>query len=348
MKVKALILEKPNSFEFQTIEECWQPKPDEVLVEVNRISLCGSDYKLFYGTYNGPCKYPMRIGHEWSGIVVDIGNAVTKLVVGDRVTGDCSYWCGKCANCSIDKNMCCNIEKYGISIDGFSQQMVIVPAKYLYKANAGIPHKVLALTECFAVALHAIHAMKRKSIQLKTEKILILGCGPIGMALAILLVKYYQFKNVQVFDPITTRVQFLKRILPEVDLAASITTTKPINYRDYYQDSEYSLIFEASGQIEALQQGIDLLKPKGNIITLGMYPKAIVDLSKIVIKSLTVTGSIGGTGEFPQILKFFSEYKDLVELLVTTEYNYDDAKTAFTEFNKEIDLKVQILFTNRG
>ena len=181
---------KPGEIKISRIKESdLSPGKKEVLVEVNTVSLCGSDYRLFNGTYGGPSVYPILFGHEWSGKVAATGSGVTSVKKGNRVTGDCSCWCGDCPNCAGDKNLCYNIEKFGITKDGFSQQFAVVPEKYLYVAPSSISYEVLALSECFAVALRAIYRLRDNSQQPSPGRILIIGSGPLGMAIFILLKK---------------------------------------------------------------------------------------------------------------------------------------------------------------
>src|SRR5450830_1110049 len=105
--MKLYMLESPKKIkiiekELPSIQE------DEVLIKVNNIGLCGSDIQLYNGTYKGPLNYPILFGHEWSGTVIETGKSVKKVAPGDRVTGDCSKFCGTCELCKYDKNLCNN------------------------------------------------------------------------------------------------------------------------------------------------------------------------------------------------------------------------------------------------
>lgn len=343
-----LLIVKPGKIEISSITQKDQElKEGEVLVGVNLVSLCGSDYQLFNGTYSGPSVYPIRFGHEWSGEVIDAGPKVTSVKKGDRVTGDCSCWCGQCPNCAKDKNLCYHIEKYGITKHGFSQQLVVVPEKYLYVAPACISYEVLALSECFAVALHAIHRLGNSPPEPSSGRTLILGCGPLGMAIYMLLRKLYGWKNLEIYDILPKRIAYLGKIFPEEHVGHSIeegkTTEANRSYNNLYALDDYSLIFEAAGRLEALQMAINLAKPGGAIVSLGMFPAGIVDFKKVVIKSLSILGSIGGTGEFPMVIEFFEENMSMVSSLVTAKFFYKDVREAFRAGqNRKEHIKVQI------
>lgn len=350
--MESLLLVKPGEIEIRAIRESdLRLKDKDVLVEIDRISLCGSDYKLFNGTYSGPSVYPIRFGHEWSGTVMGVGRGVTSVRKGDKVTGDCSCWCGQCPNCAEDKNLCCNIEKYGITKHGFSQQLAVVPEKYLYVAPYHISYKVLALTECFAVALHAIRRLDSDPQELSLGRTLILGCGPLGMAIYMLLRKCYGWKQLGVYDIVPERIDRLRKMFSEEPVKQPIVenrTSDNDDYRSLYAPNKYSLIFEACGESRALQMAIDLIKPRGTIVSLGMFPPDVVNFKNIVMKSLSILGSIGGTGEFPTVLKFFEENTPAVSSFVTAEFFYKDAKKAFEAGqNRKEHIKIQILFTNK-
>ena len=99
--MKAYMLIKPQELQAQE-RAVPEPKDGEVLIRVANVGSCGSDIHLYKGSYNGPHSYPMVFGHEWSGFVEKTGTGVTDLKAGDKVTGDCSCYCGTCPACCKD------------------------------------------------------------------------------------------------------------------------------------------------------------------------------------------------------------------------------------------------------
>jgi Zn-dependent alcohol dehydrogenase len=118
-------------------EEVAAPEGRQVLVRTHAVGLCGSDVGLYLGTYEGPKKYPMYFGHEWSGTVEAVGPAVTQLQPGDKVTGDCSVFCGDCTYCARDRNLCQHIKKVGITVDGASRQFFLQDERWAPMLYAG-------------------------------------------------------------------------------------------------------------------------------------------------------------------------------------------------------------------
>jgi len=129
--MQAAIINKPGNIEL--IETDFPYINDnEVLVKVKCVGLCGSDIGLYHGKYEGVHSYPIIFGHEWSGEIVEVGNHVIEFKKNDRITGDCSLWCGDCSFCDNDKNLCRNIQKFGITKDGACREYFSINVKYIY------------------------------------------------------------------------------------------------------------------------------------------------------------------------------------------------------------------------
>lgn len=223
------------------------------LIKINTLSLCGSDHKLFYGNYSGPCKYPLYFGHEWAGEVIDINDEDLNIKIGDKVTGDCSKWCGSCELCKEDKNLCENIEKFGITVDGYSRQYAIVETKHLYVAPREISFQVLALTECFSVAMHGIK--KIQTVLYNTNRpILIIGGGAIGLSIYLLLKYRFNCSNIKLIEIDAFKREFISK---EFDIDSIEYKNFEINNNSYSEISKhcnYDIVFEASGSIGAFQK----------------------------------------------------------------------------------------------
>ena len=111
--------------QMEVVEEAIkEPGEGQVLIRIDNFNLCGSDLRIYEGTYSGPMRYPIYVGHEWAGRVEAIGHGVKHLKAGDPVTGDCSLWCGTCPYCAHDKNLCEKIEKVGMTRDGASRPVL--------------------------------------------------------------------------------------------------------------------------------------------------------------------------------------------------------------------------------
>ena len=341
-----IIIDKPNVLRTET---CQQPlvQNKDVLIKVARISLCGSDIHLFKGTYSGPINYPIMFGHEWSGVVEKTGAKVTKFKRGDKVTGDCSRYCSDCEYCQVDKNLCVNIEKYGITIDGASAGYIVRNEKYLYKLTQNVSLKAGALVEPIAVGANLIEKVVKQKEDIADKKILILGAGGIGMGLLFLLVHKYNCRHLYVSDLSELKMQIAKEFgASEFDPTQGNETQN--DYKSLYTTAEYDIVFETTGNADVCAGALNLLKPTGVLACLGMIPSVEINQKLIVIKSLAVIGSIGGTGYFDDVIAVISEYGKSVEKLVSDEYpaDMDGVKKAFNAVqNSSKTLKAQLVFS---
>ena len=341
-----IIIDKPNVFSTE-ISQKPLVQGDDVLIKVARISLCGSDIHLFNGTYSGPINYPIMFGHEWSGVVEETGPNVTKFKKGDKVTGDCSRYCSDCEYCKVDKNLCVNIEKYGITIDGASAGYIVRNAKYLYQLTQNVSLKAGALVEPIAVGANLIEKVVKQKGDISEKKILILGAGGIGMGLLFLLIHKYSCRNIYASDLSELKIQIAKEFgAIEFDPAQGIETQN--DYKSLYTTAEYDIVFETTGNADVFAGALNLLKPTGVLACLGMIPSVEINQKLIVIKSLSVIGSIGGTGYFDDVIAVISKHGNSVEKLVSDEYqaDMDGVKKAFKAAqNSSKTLKAQLVFS---
>jgi L-iditol 2-dehydrogenase len=300
-------------------------RPDEALVEVKCVGLCGSDYKLFQGAYGGPSVYPLCFGHEWSGTVVRSPSGA-RIPEGTDVTGDCSAWCGRCAMCEVDKNLCQRIDKFGITTDGFSRQFRAVPERYLYPNAAGLDYQTLALTEACAVVLHGV----RKAVPLPDAPAVIVGAGVLGVMTYLALRELCGAPEADFVEPVAERRAFVAGLLPAARFVpAPAADGRPLSYDRMGAIAAYGLAFECAGSHEGLNTALALTRSLGTVVCFGLGRPGPVDTHLLVTKSLRILGSVGGTGEFPEAMRFLATHRESFRRLITHRYRVDQAQEAF-------------------
>jgi L-iditol 2-dehydrogenase len=346
--MKGLRLKGPRQME--VVEEAVkEPGEGQVLIRIDNFNLCGSDLRIYEGTYSGPMRYPIYVGHEWAGKVEAISKKIKHLKVGDHVTGDCSLWCGICPYCARDKNLCEQIEKVGMTRDGASRPFFLQDAKYVYPAGR-IDLKVLSLTEPLSVVCHAASNGERMMGPLSDLKILILGGGNMGTALLMVLRKIFNCSNVEVYDPIRSRMEMAVELGARRPSKIDFVTRKDSkvsgsDYRDFYSELAYDLIFESTGSSAAFANALEIAKPLGGIVVIGFVSTGEVNLRLITLKALKICGTIGGTGEFRRVLQAIEKEPEYFRKLITHRFHYLDHQKAFEmAMEKEGSLKVQIYF----
>ena len=150
--------------------------PGDLLVRVEACGICGSDRHMFRGEY--PTAWPVTLGHEFAGIVEEVGAGVSDFVPGDRITGDPNIACGQCRFCREGRpNLCESLTAIGVQRDGGFAEYVLVPAGQAVKLPAGLDPLHGAFTEPVSCCLHAIDVARIP----RGGSVLILGGGVIGL-----------------------------------------------------------------------------------------------------------------------------------------------------------------------
>lgn len=344
MQSQGVVLKGDRQTEFVT-EAVAEPAGALVLVRTHAVGLCGSDMSLHAGAYQGPTDYPLYFGHEWSGVVEVVGPQVTKVRPGDKVTGDCSIYCGDCEFCSRDKNLCQEIEKFGITIDGASRQYFLQDEEYIYRADPEADLDLAALSEPLAVGAHAVRRAREVRPNLPAEKILVLGGGAIGLACFFALKYIEGCEHVELFDLIEARVQKAQTLgaAELTDVVAGEGDAE--SYGGLYSGRGYDVIFEATAAPAAFRRAVDLVRPLGTIMALGFIPSIEFSLKTITLKAARIMGSMGGTGDFDRVLEFTSAYPDIARQLITHRVPFTDIDEAFeVAADRENALKVLVEF----
>lgn len=317
--------------------------PDEALVEVDRVTLCGSDQRLYDGTYGGPRSYPIRFGHEWSGRVVDAGGGAAGLL-GRWVTGDCSRWCGRCDRCPTDRNLCRHIEKFGLTVDGFSTRLRVVDRRYLYPDDFDLGAGLLALSEFFAVAHHGLSRVGLR----EDDDVLVIGAGALGLASVLLLRHRHRVRSVRVLESDPRKAKLVTELFPGVPVDVPPEGPGPgaADYAALTEDARHPVVVECSGSEQGMNTALAQVLPRGRVLYFGLRASAHLRTDLIVAKGLEITGSIGGTGSFREIHSFLAGHRADCARLITHRLPAERAQDAFVSADDGVRIKTQILFAD--
>jgi threonine 3-dehydrogenase len=210
--MKCLIKNKPTqSYEYTEIEVP-EPKEGELLVEMERVAICGSDIPLYKWDATGQriAQLPFIPGHECVGKVVKLGPGVTNVNVGDRVCSETHIPCEKCYQCTHNQmHICQNMGLFGHgkkTIYGGFAQYTIMYSNAIHKLKSDLSPDVAVLLEPFGVAQHAV-----EEVELNGESIVITGCGPIGL-FCIAIAKALGSEKVIATDVLDIRLEKAKEL----------------------------------------------------------------------------------------------------------------------------------------
>lgn len=313
----------------------------EVLIKVKICGVCGSDVHSYKGKH--PFVHPpIVLGHEFSGVIHQIGTRVNSFSPGDRVIVEPNIVCGKCYNCLHGRyNICTNLKVVGcVGYDGAFAEYVAVPEKKVLRLPGNISFEEAALVEPVAVAVHAVRKAKQKI----NDVVVILGAGTIGL-LVMQVAKLAGAGKVIVTDVLDYRLKKAGELgADRLVNPASQDLIKII--QEKYGRNEVDLIYDCVGIEETISQAIQIARKGIRIMVIGVPEERIeVDLSLIQDRELEIVGSLMYVREdFKAAIDFIQKERLKVKPLVTHHFKLKDVDKAFhliTEEKKEV-LKVLI------
>lgn len=304
------------------------PSRKQVLVKIRASGICGSDVNSYTGrTYEGT--FPYVPGHEWSGEVSEVGDAVTTLKKGDKVTGETVVGCGNCDKCKsgINPNFCRDPTVYGFQTKapgGFAEY-VLRDESNLTRLPPSMTHDQGALVEPLSVAYHAVWGLAG-GVQ-PTDSVVIFGAGPVGL-FALSVVKGSRARAISV-DPLASRRDLaLKMGADSVIDPLSHDTTKEILQLTGGHGAD--LILEASGSDDARTRAFDVVDTAGRVVLIGQtqMKRIPIEMERLVVKGLTVKGAQGSPGMFPRTVEFMQRAPSDLTQMISHHFPLEKAKEA--------------------
>lgn len=323
------------------------PLGDQQLrVRVAYGGICGSDLHYYqhggFGTVR--IKQPMALGHEVSGSVAAVGSKVTGFAVGQRIAISPSRPCGQCKFCQAAKhNHCLNMRFYGSAMPfphiqgAFSDELIIDEAQ-AYAVSNNLSLSEAALAEPLSVGLHAIE----RAGGVLGKKVLVTGCGPIG-SLLIGGLRRAGAATIVAADIADLPLQCAK--LMGADVTINLKTGAAALEEFKADKGQFDVVFEASGSEAALLAALDVIMPRGILITVGLGGSITLPMNQVVAKEIDLRGTFRFHSEFATAVRFLNEGLINGKPVITRIVPMADALGAFElASDKSQSLKVQIAF----
>jgi threonine dehydrogenase-like Zn-dependent dehydrogenase len=309
--MRAFVITGPGKAEVLDVDEP-VAGPGEVVVDVARAGVCGTDMEFFTGemTYlhTGEAAYPVRIGHEWCGTVSTVGDGVDPAWIGRRVTGDTMLGCGHCARCSAGRQHLC-ADRYEIGIrngwPGALAAQLPVPVRALH--SLPFPDETLgALVEPGGNALRAVLAAGLSP----GSRVLITGPGTIGLLAA----------------------QFAAAQGAEVHLLGlDLSFARSLGFSNAWTAAElptvpFDAVIDTSNSATLPALAIDRVEPGGRVVFIGIAGEpSLVDTRRIALKDLTVVGILSASGGMPETISRYASGAVDPRPLVAATVGLDEA-----------------------
>jgi len=318
MKQRVSVLDTDLTLRIEE-REVPQPGPDEVLVQIKSVGVCGSDIHYFeHGRIaDFVVEQPLVLGHESSGVVTAIGDNVTDLEVGTTVAMEPGVPCGRCQQCRAGRyNLCPDVEFFATPpIDGAFCEYVVLPRDFVHPVPRHVSYDAAALVEPLSVG---VWACQKANVSLGT-RVLITGGGPIG-AICALVARARGADVVGVSDINSERRERVAQLgFPAIDPVSG-------------DIPEADVLLECSGAAAAIDQGIRALTPAGIAVLIGMAPTDTVQVPVGAIqgKEIWLTGTFRYANTYPSAIDLVSSGKVDLDALVSAHYSLDQVEKALT------------------
>ncbi|MDQ1727778.1 MAG: L-iditol 2-dehydrogenase [Frankiaceae bacterium] len=294
--MRAFVITGPRRAEVQEVP-CPRPGGGEVVVDIERAGVCGTDVEFFTGEmsylHTAEAAYPMRIGHEWSGVVSSVGDGVDEAWVGRRVTGDTMLGCGRCARCLGGRQHLCSV-RHEIGIrngwPGALAEQMPVPVRALHVLPETVDPVLGALVEPGGNALRAVQGAAVAA----GDRLLVLGPGTIGLLVA------------QIAAARGVDVHLLGRSDESLTFARSLGFSQAWR-RETLPQLPFDAVVDASNAARLPALALDLVEPGGRVVYIGLAGEpSLVDSRVIALKDVTAVGVLSASGGLAGTIELYA------------------------------------------
>ena len=302
----------------------------DVKIKLSTIGVCGSDIHYYSEGNIGTqvVQYPFPVGHECSGIVDEIGENVTNIKIGDLVVVDPAVHCGECDQCLAGRPHTCRNGKFlGCpgQLDGCLSEYIVMPDFTCFPVTGKLNPIQAALIEPLTIGIYAVNLAQ---IEHKSISVGIFGVGPIGLSILLKLLAD-NIKNIGIIEPLEYRLEKAKEIGADYFINPEKENVEEI----IKQKEEYLLdvVFEASGEQEAVTNALKILKPGGKLVLVGIPPSAKYTFNMDLMrrKELTVINVRRQNHCVEETIELVVSGKIDVEKMVTHSFTFEETADAF-------------------
>lgn len=309
--------------------------------------ICGSDLHYYLDGRIGAIevRQPFVLGHEFSATVTAIGRAVTALQVGDRVAVNPARACGTCSYCQAGLQIhCLNMLFYGSAmrfphVSGGFRQTLVAEAVQCEKLPADFDLARAAFAEPLAVCLHAVE----RAGPLSGRRILVTGCGPIG-ALTIMAARYAGAGEIIVTDVSDSAIAMGLKIGADAGVNVAREPEKMTAFAA--NKGSFDVVFECSGHQSAIRSAMDVIRPRGILVLVGLGGETQLMINTVVAKEIDMRGTFRFGTEFRTAVQALVSGRIDPMPLLTEVVPFREAQRAFDlAADRSRAMKVQLAFT---
>lgn len=307
----------------------------DVLIRVKAAGICGTDVHIYEGEYFS--EFPLIPGHEFSGVVEDIGEKVTTVLPGEHVTADPNIGCGKCYFCKINQqNQCENLGAVGVTRDGAFAEYVVAPEEKVFSIG-DMSFEDAAMIEPTACV---VYGLQQHPIPLGAE-VLIFGAGPIGLTL-LQLIKHGSASRVVMVEKRQNRIDLAHSLGADMVIPADGTEAEAL--KDL-SSTGFDVVLDATGIPKVVEGMINFVRNCGTLFFFGVCPKDdFIRISpyEIFRRDLKVCGSFALRNTFAPAIRLLQNHVAQVTPLLSHSFPFEQFEEALTVMRSGDSMKVQM------
>jgi threonine dehydrogenase-like Zn-dependent dehydrogenase len=344
--MKASVLSEYGKVVWKDVEKP-VPADHEVLIRVHFASICGSDQHIFKGEFHPRTTTPMIMGHEFSGVIAEVGNSVRDFCPGERVVVDPIIWCGKCPACQKGQYPACSsLKLIGVDMNGGFAQFVAVPASMIYRIPDKVSLEHAALIELLSIGFHA----KNRAGVSSGDSIAIWGSGKVGHGI-LEAVRTVTTGPVFMVDVCEGRLMEAARQYHGV-VPVNALSVNPVDLIIQETGGDgVDIAFEAVGHATAVEgiphpvrACVQSIRGGGTVCVLGLGDEAApVVFKELIWKEGTIITSRVSHGEFSETISHLEKGDLKPDLMISDIFPGSRAMEAFEILNKRPGESLKIL-----
>ena len=301
--------------------------PEDVLIKIKKTAICGTDIHIYEWNEwaRKTIPVPMVIGHEFVGQIVELGENVKSVNVGDIVSGEGHIICGFCRNCQAGRrHLCKNSKGVGVNRQGCFAEYLSLPVSNIWRTDPAIPEELYSIFDPFGNAVHTA-----LSFDLVGEDVLVTGAGPIGIMAAAVAQKVGA-RHVAITDLIPYRLELAKKLGIKHVFNAKETSVAEIQTRLNMKEG-FDVGLEMSGSKIAFADMVENMACGGKIALLGLQPQGtVINWDRVIFQGLRIKG-IYGREIFETWYKMTALIKAGLDIspIITHRFKIDDFQQGF-------------------
>lgn len=327
--MKAMLLTGIEQIQMYEVPDPVIKNDTDVLIKMAIVGVCGSDVHYYVSGKIGSqvVQYPFAVGHEGAGVVEKVGSAVNDIKPGDRIAIEPAVSCWRCDQCKAGRHHTCrNLKFLGCpgQIEGCLSEYIVMPQESCFKIKDSMTFEQAAISEPLAIGVYGV----KQSVPMQGARIGILGAGPIGLSV-LLPAKAQGAGKIYVTDRIDDRVEAAKKA--GADWAGNPDKQNIIEDILKEEPGGLDVVFECCGQQGALDQALELLKPGGKLMLIGIpaVDRISFGIDKLRRKEICVQNVRRQVDCVQEALDVIDNKEIDVDFMVTHHFPFEKTKEAF-------------------